>query len=145
MSPTDKFPRFDYAVRRIVQRALTLPQRARLTLKNGKERSVIIILPTLYNFDCCIDSRSMCTICLSCRFESSRLKTTPTKPWSPAWRVVLAGPAPFQLPLPGSKRAATANETANRYSIAAGDGAKRTRTRPSELRFSSPFCGQGDR
>jgi hypothetical protein len=50
---------------------------------------------------------------------SNPLTSTPTKPWSPAWRVASTGPAPFQVPLPGSKRAATANETANRYSIAA--------------------------
>ena len=50
---------------------------------------------------------------------SNPLTSTPTTPWSPAWRIHSVGPAPFQVSLLGSKRAATANETANRYSIAA--------------------------
>jgi hypothetical protein len=50
---------------------------------------------------------------------SNPLTSTPQQPWSAAWRIHSAGPSPFQVPLPGSKRAATANETANRYSIAA--------------------------
>jgi hypothetical protein len=37
------------------------------------------------------------------------------KPWLPAWRALSARPEPFQIPLPGSKRAASANETAGRH------------------------------
>ena len=50
-------------------------------------------------------------------FKSPHLHLT--QPWSAAWRGASTGPGPLQVPLPGSKRAATANETANRYSIAA--------------------------
>jgi hypothetical protein len=44
---------------------------------------------------------------------SNPLTSTPhNSPCSPAWRRPSAKPAPFQSPLPGSKRAATANATA---------------------------------
>ena len=43
-------------------------------------------------------------------FKSPHLH--PQKSWSPAWRVPSVRPAPSQIPLPGSKRAATATETA---------------------------------
>src|SRR4029453_14978369 len=44
---------------------------------------------------------------------SNPLTSTPQQPWSPAWRIALAGPLPFQGRWPGSKRAATTNETAS--------------------------------
>jgi hypothetical protein len=39
---------------------------------------------------------------------SNPLTSTAQRPWSPAWRIASAGPAPPQGPWPGSKRAATA-------------------------------------
>jgi hypothetical protein len=70
-------------------------------------------------------------------FKSPHLH--PTQPWSPAWRVASVRPAPVQIPLPGSKRAATANETANRYSIAATRRSEATRTRLLGLPITSRF------
>ena len=64
---------------------------------------------------------------------SNPLTSTPQQPWSPAWRVVSAGPTPSQIPLPGSKRAATPTETAPLLDRGHDDVVKRGQdSRPSD-------------
>jgi hypothetical protein len=57
---------------------------------------------------------------------SNPLTSTPQQPWSPAWRRPCARPAPSQITLSGSKRAATANQPAPPLDRGDDDAVKQT-------------------